>query len=76
MKYKNIINSRLLEIRLLAVIPTQLKLRKESRQNSSFQNFLFFMVFKFSPINYRKRRPGADVTHLITVLLCFVEHSE
>jgi hypothetical protein len=43
MKYKNIIKLRLPEIQLLAVVPTQLKLRKESRQKSSFQNFLFII---------------------------------
>jgi hypothetical protein len=43
MKYKNIIKLRLPEIQLLAVVPTQLKLRKESRQISYFQNFLFLI---------------------------------
>jgi hypothetical protein len=41
MKYKNIIKLPLSEIQLLAAVPTQLKLRKESRQISSFQNVLF-----------------------------------
>jgi hypothetical protein len=40
MKYKSVIKLRLPEIQLLAVVPTQFKLRKESRQINSFQNFL------------------------------------
>jgi hypothetical protein len=44
MKYKNIIKLRLPEIQLLAFVPTQFKLRKESRQISSFQIFLFLYL--------------------------------
>jgi hypothetical protein len=43
MKYKNIIKLRLPEIQLLAVVPTQLKLHKESRQISYFQNVLYII---------------------------------
>jgi hypothetical protein len=48
MKYKNIIKLRLPEIQLLAVVPTQLKLRKESRRISSFQNLLLLFMIKNS----------------------------